>query len=77
MEQDEIQRRVVEAKSRGDEAYWDGWLSSAEWGQVIQAVATIGSWDYQIIEMVKQGYLPDHEYAVLYSPDQMLEGCRT
>ncbi len=77
MEQDEIQRRVVEAKSRGDEAYWDGFLSDCEWNQVIQAVAVVGRWDEQLKEMVKQGYLPDHPYAVLYSPDQMLEGCRT
>lgn len=77
MEQDEIQRRLMEAKSRGDESYWEGWMGDVEWGQFVQAVAVVGEWDRQLKEMVSQGYLPDHPYAVLYSPEQMLEGCRT
>jgi len=77
MEQDEIQRRLIEAKSRGDEAYWNGWLDECEWNQIIQAVSVVNRWDEQLKEMVSQGYLPDHAYAVLYSPEQMLDGCRT
>lgn len=77
MEQDEIQRRVVEAKSSGDEAYWDGWLSEVEWNQVIQAVAIVGCWDDQLKDYIAQGYLPDHPYAVCYSPEMILEGRAT
>lgn len=77
MEQDEIQRRLVEAKSRGDESYWEGWMEDVEWGQFVSACAVVGEWDRQLKDYIGQGYLPDHPYAVLYSPDQMLEGCRT
>lgn len=77
MEQAEIQRRIGEARSRGDESYWEGWMEDVEWGQFVQAVAVVGDWDRQLKEMISQGYLPDHEYAVLYSPEAYLEGCRT
>jgi len=77
MEQDEIQRRLIEAKSKGDEAYWDGWLSECEWGQIIQAVAIVGEWDQQLKDYIGQGYLPDHPYAVCYSPEMLLEGRAT
>lgn len=77
MERDEIQRRITEAKSRGDEIYWEDWMATVEWSQFVSAWALVQDWDKQLVSLVSQGCLPDHPLAPLYSPDNLIEGCRT
>jgi hypothetical protein len=77
MTYEELQQRAMEARSKQDENYWEGWMADIEWGEFIAGLAVLHDWDGQIKEMMKQGYLIDHPMYYLYCPEAMLEGRAT
>lgn len=77
MTYEELRTRAIDARSRGDENYWEGWMADLEWSQFVNAWALVQDWDGQLKEMMRNGYLQEHPLYEHYCPEAQLEGRAT